>query len=141
MPPTFWSDGLRIGHASLDEVHRLLVERLNALGQAARGDTQRHIVLALFDDWLDEFARHARIEEQLMERLTLPAGITHRQDHMAEHSEFLHRAMDIRNQLARGGSPEQSIEAITIELVSFDFIQRDFELMGLLLREDIRLEE
>lgn len=140
VPPVHWSDTYRIGHANIDRHHQELVQGLDQLQAAiVAGGTQNHI-LDQFDDWLDQFARHAQAEELLMERLTLPAGIVHRQAHGAEHADFLHQAMDLRNDIAHGHSPLRAIETLTMHLIAFDLIRRDFEMIGLLLREGLTLE-
>lgn len=141
MPPLLWSDSLRVGHSPIDDIHQSLVQRLTTLHKAVQAQATTAEVLGLFDDWLDEFARHARLEEQLMERLALPAGITHRHEHIAEHADFLHQAMDARALLVHGGDGAAAMDTLTIHLVSFDLIRRDFELVGLLLREGIRPDE
>lgn len=140
MPPVFWSDSYRTGHDGLDEHHCELLSHLAEIRAAVDfGRTTSH-VLGMLDDWLDLFARHARIEEQLMERLRLPGGIAHREVHMAEHAEFLHQAMAVRNLYARQGDGDQALETLAANLVSFDMIRRDFEMIGLLLREGITLD-
>ncbi|MBI2241502.1 MAG: hemerythrin domain-containing protein [Magnetospirillum gryphiswaldense] len=138
MPPDIWSETYLIGHAEMDHLHRTLVDSFAALQQAAAAaDTPRSEILGLLDDWLDHFARHARMEENLMERLTLPQSLSHRDAHVAEHVAFLHQAMDIRNGLARGEDTGNALDHLGAEMIAFDMIRRDFELIGLLLHEGI----
>lgn len=139
MPPAIWSETYRVGHADMDHHHRQLVNDFAAIQQAAADKGVRTVILGLLDDWLDNFTRHAQMEERLMERLTLPLAVEHREAHMAEHVAFLHQAMAIRNALAHGEDAVKALDSLGAQLIAFDMIRRDFELIGLLLHEGITL--
>ncbi|MCA1909914.1 MAG: hypothetical protein LDL39_16295 [Magnetospirillum sp.] len=139
MPPAIWSETYRVGHAEMDHHHRQLVHDFAVIQQAAAANLPRTQILGLLDDWLDQFARHARMEERLMEQLTLPMSQDHREAHMAEHVAFLHQAMDIRNALAHGEDAVHALDHLGAQMIAFDMIRRDFELIGLLLHEGIAL--
>ncbi|MBR9970226.1 bacteriohemerythrin [Magnetospirillum sulfuroxidans] len=141
MPPVYWSDTYRIGHASIDQHHQELVQDLELLQAAIATADNRTQILGLFDEWLDQFARHAQAEESLMAHLRQPAGIAHRHAHCAEHADFLHQAMDLRNDIARGRDQIRAMETLSMQLIAFDLIRRDFEMIGLLLREGLVLED
>jgi hemerythrin len=143
VPPVYWSDTYRIGHASIDQHHQQLVQDLDRLQTAIAnaGADERTRILGLFDEWLDQFARHAQTEESLMDHLRQPAGIAHRQVHSAEHADFLHQAMDLRNDIARGRDQIRAMESLSLQLIAFDLIRRDFEMIGLLLREGVILQD
>ena len=140
MPPVTWSESYRTGHDGLDSHHRDLLSVLSRVRDAVDQELARARVLGLLDEWLDLFARHARIEEKLLERLCLPGAIAHREAHIAEHAEFLHQAMAVRNDYARGGDGHEALDRLGAQLIAFDMIRRDFEMIGLLLREGIALE-
>lgn len=139
MPPAIWSETYRVGHADMDHHHRQLVNDFAAIQRAAVASLPRTEILGLLDDWLDLFARHARMEERLMEQLTLPMSLDHREAHTAEHVAFLHQAMDIRNGLAHGEDAAHALDRLGAQMIAFDMIRRDFELIGLLLHEGIAL--
>ena len=140
MPPAIWSETYRVGHTDMDHHHRQLVDDFAAIQQAVAALEPRTAILSRLDDWLNLFARHAQMEERLMERLTLPLSMEHREAHMAEHVSFLHQAMDIRNALAQGEDAAHSLDRLGAQMIAFDMIRRDFELIGLLLHESVSLE-
>ncbi|MGE4280618.1 MAG: hemerythrin domain-containing protein [Magnetospirillum sp.] len=139
MPPAIWSETYRVGHADMDHHHRKLVDDLAAIQQAVIGNGASPAILDLLDDWLDQFARHAQLEERLMERLSLPLAVEHRDAHVTEHVAFLHQAMEIRNAIAQGEDMAKALDSLGAQLIAFDMIRRDFELIGLLLHEGIAL--
>jgi len=139
LPPAIWSETYRVGHADMDHHHRQLVDGFAAIQLVVSNGAARGEVLGQLDDWLDLFARHARMEERLMEQLTLPMSVDHREAHMAEHVTFLHQAMEIRNALAHGEDAAKALDQLGAQLIAFDMIRRDFELIGLLLHEGIAL--
>lgn len=140
MPPALWSESYRVGHDGLDDLHRLLVNQLEDIQDAARRQAARPHVLGLLDKWLDLFAAHAHLEERLMAGLRLPAGVAHRERHMAEHVEFLHVAMRVRGRYAQGGDAAEALDELGARLVASELIRRDFEMIGLLLREGVTLD-
>lgn len=139
MPPVQWTESYRIGHSAIDHHHRELVECLIGVQTAIDAQASMAEILGRFDFWLDAFACHAQIEERLMDRLTLPPGIAHREIHCAEHGDFLHDAMGLRTRLKTGLCPSTAIENLGLSLIGFDLIRRDFEMIGHLLHEG-RLE-
>lgn len=141
MPPVLWTETYRIGHPAIDHHHRELVECLVAVQTAIDVQASMAEILGRFDFWLDAFACHAQLEERLMDRLALPPGIGHREIHCAEHGDFLHEAMALRTRLKTGHCPSSIIENLGLNLIGFDLIRRDFEMIGLLLREGLVLED
>ena len=67
-----WSPILKTGHASVDHDHKVLIEQINALGQAIMSGTGKTQLAAMIA-FLNTYAReHFAREEQLMKDVKCP---------------------------------------------------------------------
>jgi hemerythrin len=103
----FWSEKLVIGVPEIDEQHRELFERADALFHAMRAGSSREELERLFwflDDYCD---RHFAAEEQLMCEARYP-GLA---DQIAQHRLFTHEFDRIVGRFrAKGPTPEVTLE-------------------------------
>lgn len=94
-----WSSALEIGHPLVDEQHRGIVERLNALHRAMlRGEIEETPRLL---EYLASYAtEHFATEERLMREADYP-GLA---DHRAEHERFVREYAEMAAVLREKGA-------------------------------------
>ena len=76
-----WNDELALGLGKIDEQHRVLVDAINALGEAAAGASpDRKAIGDLLDGLADSTMNHFILEEDLLKRHTYPQISAHQED-------------------------------------------------------------
>ena len=80
-----WTEGLGVGIPTIDAQHKVLVDLINRLGEAAEaGKTKAEIGPILLE--LDDYPRrHFALEEEAFERFGYPDA----KSHIAEHAAFV----------------------------------------------------
>jgi hemerythrin-like metal-binding protein len=76
-----WNDELALGLGKIDEQHRVLVDAINALGEAAAGAApDRKAIGDLLDGLADSTMNHFILEEDLLKRHAYPQISAHQED-------------------------------------------------------------
>lgn len=76
-----WNDELALGLGKIDEQHRVLVDAINALGEAAASAApDRKAVGDLLDGLADSTMNHFILEEDLLKRHAYPQISAHQED-------------------------------------------------------------
>ena len=88
-----WNDGLLLGFAPMDDEHRELVRRLQAL---------RHADAEALAARLDEFTAHARQHFAAEDAWMTDTAFPPRDCHMDEHAAVLNSLDEVRELVARG---------------------------------------
>jgi hemerythrin-like metal-binding protein len=91
---TAWNDNLSVGIVGMDEHHKVFLDLLGQLNEAAAEELS-----ALYDEFERHLAEHFGYEEALMREHGFPAF----NEHHAEHLRVLAEARDMRRSLARRG--------------------------------------
>lgn len=103
-----WSEGLVIGHPTIDEQHRGIVDRFNAALQAVMTEQSPELISSLISDLFDYTAKHFADEEQLMRTAKYPD----KDEHSRRHVEFIASLKDSVAGLSSG-------KTVPSELVQF----------------------
>lgn len=72
-----WNDSYQLGHATIDEQHRHIVELANAISEMDEAAVVQHAVMELFRHTREHF----RDEEELMKAVDYPGYEEHRRLH------------------------------------------------------------
>lgn len=76
-----WNDELALGNAAIDAQHRVLVDAINALGEAATSAApDRKAMVDLLDSLADSTMNHFIVEEDLLKRHAYPQISVHQED-------------------------------------------------------------
>ena len=76
-----WNDELALGNATIDAQHRVLVDAINALGEAASSAApDRTAMVDLLDSLADSTMNHFIVEEDLLKRHAYPQISAHQED-------------------------------------------------------------
>ena len=86
-----WNDSFSLGVKSLDEQHRVWVERLNSLTAAIESHQEARLITKTLDFMMDYVEFHFSAEESLMANKSYP-GLA---QHKAEHRQFRNTLMDL----------------------------------------------
>jgi len=79
-----WKDELLIGISKIDEQHRWLVDKINALHDELTGPTpDRKVVGEILEALVDYTMNHFIIEEEMFERYSYPQTAAHKEEHDA----------------------------------------------------------
>ncbi|HEY4743449.1 MAG TPA: bacteriohemerythrin [Desulfuromonadaceae bacterium] len=94
-----WRDSLAIGVDQIDNQHRELLQRFNALlgaCEAGKGMDELKRLLVFLDDYIVE---HFRDEEHLQRTSGYPDYAAHKQ----EHDSFIERVMAVKDEISAEG--------------------------------------
>lgn len=90
-----WSPALAMGHAEIDEQHRMLIQMIRELGVRMNAGDHRQGVLDALQGMLAYAATHFEDEEELMEQ----ADWDGLEKHEGLHAEFMWKAGDLESQV------------------------------------------
>lgn len=99
-----WREDLAIGIEAIDNQHRELINRFDALLTACRdgnGGTELLRLISFLDDYV---VTHFRDEESLQRKVSYPEYEQHRQ----QHAGFVKRLHALKNQLSKDETPALS---------------------------------
>ena len=85
-----WDDSLSVGHALIDQDHKVLVAIINKFAEANVNNCEREIVADILSDLSDYIGYHFDHEEQVMRRF----GYKHAEDHIKEHGDLI-KGLDV----------------------------------------------
>jgi hemerythrin len=100
-----WTDDYALGLAEIDQQHKALFERVNAVLAAARSSDPQPALEQALGPLQIETARHFAEEEQLMERIGYPG----RDRHAAAHRVLIRHLGGVASLLSAGGSSASAI--------------------------------
>ena len=80
-----WDDSLSVGHALIDQDHKVLVAIINKLSDARDKDCGKEIVADILSDLSDYIGYHFEHEEQVMRRF----NYKYAPEHVHEHAELI----------------------------------------------------
>ena len=86
-----WNDSYSVGVKSIDEQHRVWIERLNNLSAAIEAHQEARHISKTLDFMMDYVEFHFAAEERLMEARNYPALAQHK----LEHQKFRNTLMDL----------------------------------------------
>ena len=92
-----WTEAMSVGHAEIDNDHRMLIDLINQLATAETG-SDRASAEFVIDELIQYTMLHFAREEELLERL----GYPHLTGHMAGHVELTRRVMALRERFVNG---------------------------------------
>ncbi len=78
-----WSDELSVGIDLIDKQHMVLVRTINLLAMAIEQNSERELLVAIFETLADYTRTHFAYEEELFEHYGYPESNLHKQDHQA----------------------------------------------------------
>ena len=87
-----WSDALSVGHAKIDDQHRILIDTINQLASAG-SLSNHHAVAMIIDELLSYASFHFDLEERLMAEANYP-GLP---KHIETHKSFVNWVNDFRD--------------------------------------------
>lgn len=94
-----WSSALELGIGKIDEQHRWLVDRINALhDELQKGSPDRKILGDTLESLVDYTMNHFVVEEELFKRHGYPQA----DDHLAEHNGFTTKIIQQMDQFHAG---------------------------------------
>lgn len=133
MPYLAWSDDLDTGIPELDAQHRVMVEHVNRLYQAAAAEDSKELVAAM-DALIECLQEHFEFEEKVLEMIQF-AGL---EDHSETHGSILDRLRDYRARLQTAPAPEAQEIVDTLGPWVVDHIRHDDLDFGPTVREWLR---
>lgn len=80
-----WTEALSVGIPTIDAQHRVLVDLINRLGEAAEAGRTKAEIGPILLELEDYTRRHFALEEEAFERFGYPEAKTH----IAEHGAFI----------------------------------------------------
>jgi len=86
-----WNDSFSVGVKSIDEQHKVWIERLNSLSAAIESHQEARLISKTLDFMMDYVEFHFAAEESLMTAKNYPALVPHR----LEHQRFRATLMDL----------------------------------------------
>lgn len=95
LPFLVWTEAMEVGHASIDEQHRRIVDLVNRVGDDLKNGRERDALVGSLGALVEFTRHHFATEEKLMARLDAPHHVAR---HRAEHQRLLEevRALSVR---------------------------------------------
>ena len=122
-----WREEMSVGHAGIDGDHRMLIDLINQLAAAERGNDRASAEFVI-DELIQYTMLHFAREEELLERLGYPELA----QHMASHFALTRRVMALRERFINGLSGRLSADIL-------DFLSG--WLSNHILHEDLRFAD
>ena len=105
-----WSDQLVLGISKIDEQHRWLVDRINALhDELGKATPDRKVIGDIFESLVDYTMNHFLVEEDLFKR----HGYPQTDAHLGEHNAFTGKIVKLLDQF-HGSNADVSAETMTL---------------------------
>lgn len=95
-----WNEELATGNGTIDDQHKELISRINALFTACNQGKGREEVSRLLQFMAEYVRSHFATEEALQQRYAYPDFVAHK----AEHSDFVRRLNDLERQFTSEGA-------------------------------------
>ena len=102
-----WTEEMSVGHAGIDNDHRMLIDLINQLAAAERGNDRASAEFVI-DELIQYTMLHFAREEEVLERLGYPDLARH----MASHFALARQVMALRERFANGLSGRLSSEIL-----------------------------
>ncbi|HEC14678.1 MAG TPA: hypothetical protein ENI72_02865, partial [Rhodospirillales bacterium] len=118
-----WLESFEIGVRAIDDDHRDLVEKIQAIVVAVE-DERLDICPSLISSFLDAIRDHFSREEKILEKI----GYPNIKNHVLEHGKLLYQADELRKMAGRASDKAQ-LQCFLNELVAF--------LLGDILHADV----
>lgn len=110
-----WTEALSTGAPEIDEQHKELINRINALLDACAGNRPRDEV-GLVIDFLEEYVvAHFNNEENRM----VATGYSEYRQHKSEHAIFIERVADVKRKFQSEGAAAEVLHLATRTLMEW----------------------
>ncbi len=104
-----WSEHFSVNVKRIDDQHKTLVEKINALHSALVADKGREAQKSVIEAMVDYASAHFETEEEYMRRFKF-AGY---QNHKIEHERFTAKALELKERI------NNSAFVLTLEILNF----------------------
>lgn len=104
-----WTEQLSVNVKKIDDQHKTLVEKINALHDAMKANKGREVQKAIIDGMVEYAAIHFQTEENYMRLYNYPGYEQHRK----EHEVFTQKAIDLQERVKKSGF------VLTLEILNF----------------------
>src|SRR6266480_7632691 len=107
-----WGEYLSVGVAEIDDQHKLLFEKFNALLAACDTGSSTEEVNRLFAFLGSYVVTHFSEEERLMQRLGFPDYLKHRE----MHQDFIRQVDALKERLDSEGPSQRLVSSLTLTI-------------------------
>ncbi len=107
-----WGEYLSVGVAEIDDQHKLLFEKFNALLAACDTGSSAEEVNRLFAFLGSYVVTHFSEEERLMQRLGFPDYLKHRE----MHQDFIRQVDALKERLDSEGPSQRLVSSLTLTI-------------------------
>jgi hemerythrin-like metal-binding protein len=116
-----WNERLRLGVPSIDDQHRTLVLRANAVAEAVATSGVDARAQGLFGDFLSSLEAHSRFEQALFEEHDLPGGL----EHGGEHESLIGQAREFFASLSSSEAARRQVTPFLRDWLSDHVVKGD----------------
>jgi hemerythrin len=95
-----WKDEFSVGVASVDHEHRALIDMINELEEAMRGNASQTDVIAGLGEIYARISAHFALEEKIMREAAYPDLGSHK----ADHEQLLDQLLEIMDTVGADGA-------------------------------------
>lgn len=110
-----WTEDLSVGYGLIDEQHKELFSRYNALLSECKEGKGREVITPVLDFLVEYVKEHFNEEEKFMAQYDFPG----REEHVSQHRELAAHVSDVYKELQEKGATVAVVTAINHTLFNW----------------------